>query len=75
MEDSLDAYISQSLIDTSGGALGDFDKPSSLSSDMLIQLLLNTMGTGSALPDTTATIDPNTLNGMDVDEYALAANT
>ncbi|KAJ2500268.1 hypothetical protein GGH96_002864 [Coemansia sp. RSA 1972] len=75
MEDSLDAYISQSLIDTSGGALGDFEKPGSLSSDMLLQLLLNTMGTGSALPDTAATIDPNTLSGMDVDEYALTPNT
>ncbi|KAJ2124911.1 hypothetical protein GGH12_006067 [Coemansia sp. RSA 1822] len=75
MEDSLDAYISQSLIDTSGGASGDFDRHNSLSSDMLLQLLLNTMGTGSALPDTAATIDPNTLNGMDVDEYALTPNT
>ncbi|KAJ2350865.1 hypothetical protein IWW50_004820, partial [Coemansia erecta] len=71
MEDSLDAYISQSLIDSSSSTLGDFDRPNSLSSELLMQLLLNTVGTGAALPDSAATIDLSSLGGMDVDDYAL----
>ncbi|KAJ1848582.1 hypothetical protein LPJ70_000961 [Coemansia sp. RSA 2708] len=75
MEDSLDAYISQSLIDSSSGNSAEYDKPNSLSSDLLLQLLLNTVGNGSDPTGSAATVDPSALSGMDVDEYTLAANS
>ncbi|KAJ2626985.1 hypothetical protein H4R22_004598 [Coemansia sp. RSA 1290] len=76
MEDSLDAYISQSLIDNSSGAEAEFSNSNSLNNELLLQLLLNTMGTGSAAQsEPMATIDPLSLNSMDVDGYALSGSS
>ncbi|KAJ2714471.1 hypothetical protein H4R19_001712 [Coemansia spiralis] len=71
MEDSLDTYISQSLIDRAGDGT---PASAAVGSELLMQMLLSTMGAGSAddLPPAPETVDPSTLNAMDVDDYTVA---
>ncbi|KAJ2766456.1 hypothetical protein IWQ56_003719 [Coemansia nantahalensis] len=74
MEDSLDTYISQSLIDRAGDGVSAGGMAGTVGSELLMQMLLSTMGAGSAedLPPVPETVDPSSLSAMDIDEYAAA---
>ncbi|KAJ2792816.1 hypothetical protein H4R21_006119, partial [Coemansia helicoidea] len=74
MEDSLDTYISQSLIDRAGDGVSAGGMAGTVGSELLMQMLLSTMGAGSTedLPPVPETVDPSSLSAMDIDEYAAA---
>ncbi|KAJ2798891.1 hypothetical protein H4R20_004651 [Coemansia guatemalensis] len=74
MEESLDAYISQSLIDNASGSVStaEYDGANVLGNELLLQLLLSSMGVESveqAVAAASGTIDPSSLGGMDVDQH------
>ncbi|PIA12747.1 hypothetical protein COEREDRAFT_12274 [Coemansia reversa NRRL 1564] len=76
MEESLDAYISQSLIDNASGSVStaEYDGANVLGNELLLQLLLSSMGAESveqAVAAASGTIDPSSLGGMDIDQHNL----
>ncbi|KAJ2076603.1 hypothetical protein H4R24_005607 [Coemansia sp. RSA 988] len=75
MEESLDAYISQSLIDNASGSgnTAEYDGANVLGNELLLQLLLSSMGAESveqavAAAAASGTIDPSSLGDMDIDQ-------